>query len=383
MKRKKKKGLKIFTTTLVLIIISVFIVPKIWYYATTSSEQRALMKIGYDINTTNIIIKNKIEKEVIKNKKYSKTLEVALDSSKFKIKYLKSYTDLNYKKSNNYIDNINQLFDIGYNLNEVKTLYNKLKENNIELIIKTNKYYKNIINIINDKYFKTDNLSRYINYQDKNLAYNGDKIVNYVNMYLDYDFYKHDIKVNDQKNYLMIVNKYYVLDSNYVPEGLVNISSKYNGLGVDAKALPVVKEAFEKMASDITKENMIIKVRTSYRSYATQKDLYNSYLKNKTTAMVDLTAARPGYSEHQTGLALDVQAEDSNYTSFENTKEYKWMLKNAYKYGFILRYPENKTNITGYNFESWHYRYVGIDVATYIYENNITFEEYYMKFIAK
>lgn len=380
---KKSDKLKLFVMTLIIVILLILIIPKIWYYATTSSEERALIKLGYDETTTKLIIKKEIGSYLIKNQIYSKTLEVALDKNKFKKEYLKYYVVLKYKDNNNYIDEINTLFDLSYKIKDVQILYDSLSKENIKIIIKKNKYYKNLIDIINNKYFKTDNLERYINYQDNNDTYSSQNIVSYVNMYLDYNFYKYDIKVNDQKNYLMIVNKYHVLSSNYVPKDLVNINSKYNGLGIDAKALPIVKESFEKMANDIAKENMILKVRTSYRSFTAQKDLYNNYLKDRTVAIVDLSAARPGYSEHQTGLALDVQAQSSNYTSFKDTKEYKWMLKNAHKYGFILRYPENKTYITGYKFESWHYRYVGIDVATYIYEHNITFEEYYMMFIAK
>ena len=97
----------------------------------------------------------------------------------------------------------------------------------------------------------------------------------------------------------------------------------------------------------------------------------------------DTYSARPGHSEHQTGLAVDVYNGNDDYNNFENTKEYKWMQKNAHKYGFILRYPKHKEKETTYQYESWHYRYVGEKIATYIKEHNISFEEYYVQFIEK
>ena len=95
----------------------------------------------------------------------------------------------------------------------------------------------------------------------------------------------------------------------------------------------------------------------------------------------DTYSARPGFSEHHTGLAIDIDNIKTSYTDFDKTKEFIWMQENAYKYGFILRYPEDKVDITGYIYEPWHYRYVGVEAAKYIYENNMTLEEYYALFL--
>ena len=88
-------------------------------------------------------------------------------------------------------------------------------------------------------------------------------------------------------------------------------------------------------------------------------------------------SAKPGHSEHQTGLAVDIMGSNNDYNLFAESKEFEWMKNNAYKYGFILRYPEHKENITGFKYEPWHYRYVGKDVAKYIYENKLSLEEYF------
>ena len=131
----------------------------------------------------------------------------------------------------------------------------------------------------------------------------------------------------------------------------------------------------------VKKENLNIIAMSTYRSYSYQVDLYKRYVKQDGEEKADTYSGRPGHSEHQTGLAVDVYNKTENYTNFEKTKEFTWMQEHAHEYGFILRFPKGKENETGYQYESWHYRYVGVDAATYIHENNITFEEYYATII--
>ena len=95
----------------------------------------------------------------------------------------------------------------------------------------------------------------------------------------------------------------------------------------------------------------------------------------------DLSTARAGFSEHQTGLAIDILTYNVTLSNFEETDAFKWLSSNAYKYGFILRYPKGKEDITGYEYESWHYRYVGVEIATQIFEEDITFDEYYAYYL--
>ena len=124
-------------------------------------------------------------------------------------------------------------------------------------------------------------------------------------------------------------------------------------------------------------------VNSSYRPYKDQESIYKQY-KNVSLKYADSYAARPGYSEHQTGLAIDITSlENPLVKDFKVSPEYQWLKDNCYKYGFILRYPEGKEHITGYNTESWHFRYVGLEVAKKIYLENITFDEYYAYYIEK
>ena len=123
------------------------------------------------------------------------------------------------------------------------------------------------------------------------------------------------------------------------------------------------------------------KINSAYRSYEKQETIYNRYVQNDGQKQADTYSARPGYSEHQTGYAFDIR--DYPYTNedYSKTKSFTWVSKNAYKYGFILRFPEGKEHITGYQYESWHYRYCGVECATYIHNHDLTFEEYYEYFI--
>ena len=125
-------------------------------------------------------------------------------------------------------------------------------------------------------------------------------------------------------------------------------------------------------------ENISIYSGSAYRSYSYQQNLYNRYAKVDGIAKTDTYSARAGYSEHQTGLAIDIM--NANWGYIDKTdKEYTWLINNSYKYGFILRYPEDKEKITGYMYEPWHYRYVGIDLATELVKENLTYEEYIAK----
>ena len=190
---------------------------------------------------------------------------------------------------------------------------------------------------------------------------------------LENNFYK-NIKNVDIKDFDFIVNKNYKLDINYVPNDLEELNLKYSCRNKYLRK--VAKTNFEKMAKDAKEKGYNIIAVSAYRSYNYQEKLYNNYVKDKGLYYADMASARAGHSEHQTGLALDISDSSLDYDNFELTKEFTWIKENAHKYGFIMRYPKATFHITGFKYEPWHYRYVGIDIATYIYNNNITLEEY-------
>ena len=261
--------------------------------------------------------------------------------------------------------------DTHKNKNEVidKTNNNKKEDTEKEKKLKE-------LNNINKKvkYFKMNNLDRYINYKNKNPDKEIKQIIKDVNMDLDKEPYEDMIKATNLNSINILVNKHNYLTEDYVPENLENINSSYALSNM--KMVSEAKNAFENLSKDASKQNLKVIAMSTYRSYEYQVDLYNRYVKTDGKEAADTYSGRPGNSEHQTGLAVDVYNVKESYTNFEKTKEYTWMQDNAYKYGFILRFPKDKENETGYEFESWHYRYVGLEAAKYIKEHNISFEEY-------
>ena len=164
----------------------------------------------------------------------------------------------------------------------------------------------------------------------------------------------------------MIANKTYSLPQSFGP----------------GKLDSVVESAADKMFAAAKREkgyNMW--AQSGFRSYSTQKSIYENYVKRDGKASADTYSARPGYSEHQTGLAFDVcsDSEPCITSGFNNTSQAKWLSDNAYKYGFILRYVKGKSDETGYMYESWHFRYVGSELAEKLYNNGnwITMESYF------
>ena len=285
---------------------------------------------------------------------------------------IKKYID--YRNSNEF-----KLKQIGYNETEIKD-FTKLKDDQIKAILKK-KYNRLNIKFIRQKYFITNNLDRYIKYYNNHKDDKISHIVSIVNVCADEDYYDKDTvkKTDISKKELMLVNKFNYLDENYAPDDIVKVSMQF-AYG-DNEIKKEVYEKFRSMYNDAKKEGLYLIITSSYRDYNFQKELWDSYANQKGDEWADSVSARAGYSEHQTGYTLDIVTYKANMSSFEKTDEFKWLQDNAYKYGFILRYPKDKEDITGYSYESWHYRYVGKDVATKIKKLGITFDEYYAYFI--
>ena len=266
-----------------------------------------------------------------------------------------------------------ELLHLGYSIDDINKIEKKISNIDVKNYLLIEKY-DTLTSFITSPYFKIENIKKYQTYFD-NTSYTSDVVVLYVEIGINNDFYTNLKNTDTTKNELMIVNKYYALTSDYIPE-LKTLNSNYGSGQLE----PTTYDAFIKMCDEAKKENITLKSVSAYRSYKTQETLYNNYSKRDGQKNADTYSARPGHSEHQTGMAIDINTASSS-THFENTKEYDWLINNSYKYGFILRYPNNKTHITGYKYEPWHYRYVGIDAATKIYTENITYEEYVVKFL--
>lgn len=180
-------------------------------------------------------------------------------------------------------------------------------------------------------------------------------------------------------NYNILVNKDHKLEDNYIPLNLVKTNSTYkDNIYLEEHTY----EQFKKMQTDALKYNYHIDISSGYRDYNYQEKIFNELVLEKGYNYAYKYVAKPGNSEHQTGLALDIVIYIDNKCyiehDIENLLETKWIHQNAHKYGFILRYPSDKEEITNYSYEPWHLRYVG-NLAQILYNNNLTLEEYLKK----
>lgn len=224
-------------------------------------------------------------------------------------------------------------------------------------------------------YYDSNNLSRYKSFSAKNPNISPEDIIWLVNANLDRNFYDKAEKIENTEDEIILVNKYNYLPNDYVPKNLVDIE---NG----KQATEATAKAFEEMKENAAIEGLSINVVSAYRSIDYQKNLYKQYVKRDGKELADTYSARAGYSEHHTGRALDISAEDMDMNNFGNTQEYKWVAENCWKYGFIIRYTEENKNITGYQSEPWHITYVGTDISGIMHNQNISsLEEYFVKYV--
>jgi len=288
---------------------------------------------------------------------------------------VKKYKDYQYTKTYEY-----KFLQKGWDEKQTQDIL-KLYKNNLKDILKKD-VNENIITLAKEKYFLYKNLDTYLEYIENNEDKSLTDVVAIVNVHANNAWYELDIKTDTSLNERMLVNKFYHLDENYLPDDIVNVSNKYaydgNRLRQDAY------DAFIDMWNAATDNNIKLIINSSYREYEKQSSIYEDYKNWYGQTKADKQAARPGYSEHQTGLVVDVFSSDNQLTgTFKDSEGYKWLKENAYKYGYIERYPDGKEYLTGYEFESWHWRYVGKDAAKVIQNENITYDEYYAYYIEK
>ncbi len=286
----------------------------------------------------------------------------------------KVYRDYRYKQTYEY-----KLIEHGYSMEEAQIILNACKDEQLEEILAKEKD-STIVSLVQEKYYIPKNLDRYLAYAKKNTNTSYKDIVTLVNVYRDYNYYEHDIESNTDLGILLLVNKYYKLKEDFEPLEISDISIRYSYQG--NKISKEANDAYVDLWHAANEAGYTLIVNSSYRNYQEQESVYHSKKTSLGQKKADEAAARPGYSEHQSGLAIDVFELGNQATdTFKVSNAYHWLQENAYKYGFIERYPEGKENITGYSAEAWHWRYVGKDVAKIIQEEQITFDEYYAYYI--
>jgi len=187
--------------------------------------------------------------------------------------------------------------------------------------------------------------------------------------------------VGVKNEYLILVNKHHTIPANYIPNDLIepNVPFSFQGKDPKRQMRQVAAHALEQLFKVANENKIELYAQSGYRSFERQKAIFAYNANKKGKSVANQTSAIPGQSEHQTGLAMDVTSKEVHFDlieGFAQTKEGEWLTKEAPKYGFIIRFPKGKEQITGYQYEPWHLRYVGREIAEEITDKGITLEEY-------
>jgi D-alanyl-D-alanine carboxypeptidase len=191
----------------------------------------------------------------------------------------------------------------------------------------------------------------------------------------------------EQQSLWVLVNKTHSISTSYVPQQLAlpDVPERTDKTVEERSVRGDIVAPLESMFDAAAKDGHSLMIGSAYRSATLQKLYFDTYAANSGIVAANQYSAFPGQSEHQTGLAVDISSVSRSCyldACFTSTPDGQWLAANGYKYGFTLRYPEGKTAITGYNFEPWHYRYVGIDLATALYQSNLTVDEAWPSLLA-
>ena len=268
-----------------------------------------------------------------------------------------------------------RIYKIGYPIDQARVIAAAVTDAQIDSLIARGEHDTIVYPIVTQRYFITSNFERYLVYHKVDTAATPSAIVSIVNVKADLDWLDVSAPCDTTKGYLMLVNSYHYLKKDYKPNKLA--SFKRTCCYEDQRALSPVVSAFMSMQQDCNKQtNAQLMVNSAYRSY---DDQIGTHKRNDKRYV-----AQPGHSEHQTGLAIDVTSlQHPEKWSFGKSTEGVWMREHCHEYGFILRYPERQSHILGYSYEPWHLRYVGVNTATRIHDEDITFDEYYAFYLDK
>ncbi len=290
----------------------------------------------------------------------------------YSIKFIKDY---NYKKTYDY-----KLLSAGYSEEEVKVIKDKFSNDKIDILLKE-KYDKNVVSFIKEKYFIYNNLSKYMEYKKKNKNDTYTHVVSIINTEADVEWLDNEKETDTSKGNLMLVNRLYGLSKDYEPEDIIDVpvSISYSGVKISKSILENIEELIE--AGKEAGYTFVLS--DGYRSYEAQKKTFESYKNSYGYEEADKNVARPGHSEYQTGISFQIVPYNKVFDKPRESTEYLWLKDNAYKYGFIFRYPEDKKDITLFDSYTWRLRYVGTDAASIIENEKICFEEYYAYFVDK
>ena len=361
---------------LIIKIVGVILCILLGLFIFYTKQINDITRYGYSKKASNnILFKGK--KDYILSVGENKTLNKAFESNDYIEDNLDVYRKVKFVPHKHLIKNINKLIKIGYSISDMNIIFSHGDDQAVSRFTKREKV-KYLEEFYTLPYAKIDNYDRYVKYSDE-VGEDEDVVVLYVNLDIDKEDYTDAVEVK-KFSIDMLVNKHRYLSEDFEPTDLMDVPSSYASSN-DIKASRLAFNAFKKMSEAAKKDDCEIVINSAYRSYQDQVDLTNLYLNTYGQNYVDKYVAKPGFSEHQTGLAFDIGSRKKNI--FAESNEYNWMKENAWKYGFIERFTKHYEPITGFRSEAWHYRYVGEKIAKVIHDDPMAYEEYFAVYLDK
>ena len=376
-KLKKKVKLKMPAKIILGLFVTLFASVILFFIGYMYLESN-LKKLGYSEKASEFILSN-FKYQYVQDYPSNKTLNAAFESQYYDENNLEHYSKIVYKNHSHLIKNINSLLKVGYTDREISMILNHGDDKSVSDFSKRERI-KYLEEFYTYSFARLENYDRYIHYMNE---YGDDEetTIIKVNLNLDKEDYADYVEVNDYSN-MVLANKHYYLGEAYVPKNLIKVSSEY--LKNSKNEVEGVNEAVGNaitMIKAAKAEGYDLRINSGYRSFSDQEEVYHTYLDLYGENYVLNYVSRAGFSEHQTGYAFDFASGNSDV--FAESEEYKWMIKNSYKYGFIYRFLKSKEELTGVKHEAWHFRYVGKEAAKVIDTEELSFEEYYVKYLDK
>ncbi len=367
--RKKKKSHRHLTWKAWVIIASAIaivlaiMIPRI-------ADDSKLKGLGYSKAAITAIRKDNLIKTILDNSWYSEYLDQSFVDGTVNTDYLQLYTAVTSAHSDviTALDDrdfllYGRLLDKGYTVNQTVRIFSSLHFWEITPLL--------VFDYVADDQGYIDDC---ISHRDVNSSSHFELSGSY------YTYYGDTKPVEDTSSISMLVNKTYYLDASYTPSDITELSNYYAATG--RQLAGVAADALKEWCDAGRNVGVTFYAASAYRDYDSQNTLYNNYVTSMGQAEADAASARAGFSEHQTGFTVDIAAtNEDDIDEFKDTKAYTWTSTNCMDYGWILRYPEGKETITGYEFESWHYRYLGKELAQAVSASNLTYDEYWCLYL--
>ena len=380
-KINRKKQLVNISTLLIVVVLLVLLL------VGTLSRIRLWFK-GYSFPQQNIILKLEDEQvDAILSLDHVVDLEYwnQMENDRNYIDY-ENYANTHQTSLEDTIHYIDALYELmpkleplGYTKQDCLLLSDRLQIKDFEFLLETNCTLEKVQKYINIKGFIVEDLEAYLESDKKPL----DAVLSISYPIIDASkTMDREYEIMDPKNNLALIKKGFFVDSGYAPKDLREVDLKPTSEGVSCRLRDEAATALEKMAKDAKKEGYELMINSSYRSYDDQNAIYNEYFSIYDEVTAASLVSKPGSSEHQLGLSVDLSSQsvvDGTYNVFGDSPDYQWVIKHAHEYGFILRYPSEKTELTGAANEPWHFRYVGKKAAKEMYEKDWVLEEYIYK----